>query len=436
MKINRKTGILVSILIAVSVGACDDILTVSDPQAYTSEDLDFALPAIANGVEGTVHEVFDNFVIYQALLADVYQHTGTWSGYDETDHGRFQYGTSPLDGTHNSWRRSRWFANDAADRITRVMEGAAATDPMIAQVKMSEALADLMIGMTFCESPLVASGPVATDMANLEQAVVNFGEAISAAKAANNSEYEYASIAGLAEAHLLLGNYASAAAEAAKIAAGFSYDAVYNEEDYNAIVLLGTKGFNEAAGLMYKWWPKIDQTTTQSSYMRDPLTDEYDPRMPVYFDGEIATDNETPHYSQYKYTLENADVPFLHSDGMRLIEAEAKYRTGDYAGMTTILNTLRAAVGMSAFATPTDDATAQSYLLNERFAEHFMEGRRRNDLHRFGLMKSVFAALNGGAGDSERPASGRPTKFSMTDTEPTYNANINNDLTQRCLPKT
>ena len=436
MKINRKTGILVSILIAVSVGACDDILTVSDPQAYTSEDLDFALPAIANGVEGTVHEVFDNFVIYQALLADVYQHTGTWSGYDETDHGRFQYGTSPLDGTHNSWLRSRWFANDAADRITRVMEGAAATDPMIAQVKMSEALADLMIGMTFCESPLVASGPVATDMANLEQAVVNFGQAISAAKAANNSEYEYASIAGLAEAHLLLGNYASAAAEAAKIPAGFSYDAVYNEEDYNAIVLLGTKGFNEAAGLMYKWWPKIDQTTTQSSYMRDPLTDEYDPRMPVYLDGEIATDNETPHYSQYKYTLENADVPFLHSDGMRLIEAEAKYRTGDYAGMTTILNALRAAVGMSAFATPTDDATAQSYLLNERFAEHFMEGRRRNDLHRFGLMKSVFAALNGGAGDSERPASGRPTKFSMTDTEPTYNANINNDLTQRCLPKT
>ena len=44
-----------------------------------------------------------------------------------------------MDGTHNSWLRARWFANDAADRITRVMEGAAATDPMIAQVKMSEA---------------------------------------------------------------------------------------------------------------------------------------------------------------------------------------------------------------------------------------------------------------------------------------------------------
>ena len=117
MRINRKGGILGSILIAVSMGACDDILTVSDPQAYTSADLDFALPAIANGVEGTVHEVMDNFVVYQSLLGDVYQHTGTWSGYDETDHGRFQYGTSAMDGTHNSWLRARWFANDAADRI-------------------------------------------------------------------------------------------------------------------------------------------------------------------------------------------------------------------------------------------------------------------------------------------------------------------------------
>ena len=170
--------------------------------------------------------------------ADVYQHTGTWSGYDETDHGRFQYGTSAMDGTHNSWLRARWFANDAADRITRVMEGAAATDPMIAQVKMSEAMADLMIGMTFCESPLVASGPTATDTQNLEQAVANFGEAIAAAKAANNSEFELASVAGLAQAHLLLGNYASAAAEAAKIPAGFSYDAVFNEEDRNWVVLV------------------------------------------------------------------------------------------------------------------------------------------------------------------------------------------------------
>ena len=432
MRINKKSGILGAILIAVSVGACDDLLTVQDPQAYTSSDLDQALPAIANGVEGTIHEVMDNFVVYQSLLADVYQHTGTWSGYDETDHGRFQYGTSPMDGTHNSWLRGRWFAQDAAERISRVLEGAASNDPKMAQVKMSGAMADLMIGMTFCESPLTASGATATDMQNLEQAVTKFAGAIAAAEAANNSEYKYASIAGLAEAHLLLGNYSQAAAEASKIPAGFSYDAVFNEEDRNWVVLVTTKGFNEAAGLMYKWWPKIDKTTTQNTHIRDPLTDEYDPRMPAYFDGEVATDNETPHYSQYKYALENADIPMLHSDGMKLIIAESKYRSGDYSGMTTILNELRAAVGLTAFAVPTDDATAQEYLLNERFAEHFMEGRRRNDLHRFGLMKSVFAAMN----DSERPASGRPTKFSMTDSEPTYNANIANDLTQRCLPKT
>ncbi|GIS80202.1 MAG: hypothetical protein CM1200mP14_17680 [Gammaproteobacteria bacterium] len=68
---------------------------------------------------------------------------------------------------------------------------------------------------------------------------------------------------------------------------------------------------------------KIDRPPHSLLYA-DPLTDEPDPRMPVYFDGKVAPDNETPHYSQYKYALENADIPMLHSDGMRLFEAEAK----------------------------------------------------------------------------------------------------------------
>jgi hypothetical protein len=38
--------------------------------------------------------------------------------------------------------------------------------------------------------------------------------------------------------------------------------------------------------------------------------------------------------------------------------------------------------------------------------------------------------------DAERPATGRPTKFSMTDTEALNNPNIADDLQQRCLPKT
>jgi hypothetical protein len=223
-------------LIALALGACDDLLTVSDPQRYTASDLGNALPAVANGVEGALHEVMDTYVVYQSLLSDVYQHTGTWSGYDETDHSRFQYGTSQMDGTHNAWLRAQWFAVSAEDRITRVLEGAAANDPMMAQVHMSAGLTDLYIGMAVCESPIEASGAAMSDQQVLQSAVEKLTRAMATAQAAGTPEYGYAAQAGRARAKLLLGDYAGAAADAAAIPDGFSYDAVFNQQSSNWVV--------------------------------------------------------------------------------------------------------------------------------------------------------------------------------------------------------
>ena len=228
---------------------------------------------------------------------------------------------------------------------------------------------------------------------------------------------------------MLLGNDAAAAADAAGVPAGFSYDAIFNVQSTNSVVVLTTKTFNEAAGLMYTWWPQIDEAAT-SGFMRDPWTDAPDPRMPVFFDGEVATDNETPHYSQWKYSRDTDDIPMVHSDAMQLIQAEVLANAGDYPEATAILNDLRDAVGLDPLADATNAAEMQEYLLSERFAELFMEGMRVVDLHRFGLVDDIFTPL----ADTERPGTGRPTQFSMTDSEATHNALIDNDLLQRCLP--
>jgi hypothetical protein len=45
-------------------------------------------------------------------------------------------------------------------------------------------------------------------------------------------------------------------------------------------------------------------------------------------------------------------------------------------------------------------------------------------------MRQVFDELN----DPDRLGAGRPTKWPMTATEALYNPNMNDDLTQRCLP--
>jgi len=127
----------------------------------------------------------------------------------------------------------------------------------------------------------------------------------------------------------------------------------------------------------------------------------------VFHAGELGDDMETPYYSQWKYDALDDDIPIVHSDLMRLIVAEARGRAGDYAGATVILNELRASVGLPGHATPADDAAMAELVLWERFAELFMEGQRLVDLHRFGLMRDVFEALE----DPARPGDGRPSKW-------------------------
>jgi hypothetical protein len=428
MKGMRRVIAAGALMLALS--ACGDLLSVSDPQRYTASDLDQALPAVANGVEGALHEVMDSYVIYQSLLSDVYQHTGTWSGYDEVDHGRFQYGTSAMDGTHNAWLRARWFAEDAEERFIRVLEGAAGSDPMMAQVHLTGAMTDLYIGMAYCESPAVPSGPAVSDMVILEQSITKFTRAIATAGSAGTPLFANAALAGRARANLLVGNYSAAMSDAMGVPPGFSYDAIFNVQSNNSIVQLTTKNFNEAGGLMYVWWDQID-ISDDDGFMRDPWTNEPDPRISVFFDGEVATDNETPHYSQWKYHNLSDDIPMVHSDGMQLIMAEVAMINNDDAGAMAIFNTLRANVGLSPLPALAGGVTMQDYLLSERFAEFFMEGIRMVDLRRFGLVDDIFGPL----ADGERPGTGRPTQFSMTDTEPTFNNSIADDLSQRCLPK-
>jgi hypothetical protein len=108
MKITNKLIFLTSLLAFL---ACDDdLLTVQDPARYTSPDLDGALDAVANGVEGDLYATHDGFVAYSALASDEYQHTGTWAGWDDVDHGRFKFGTAATDGIMNGYLRTRWFA--------------------------------------------------------------------------------------------------------------------------------------------------------------------------------------------------------------------------------------------------------------------------------------------------------------------------------------
>ena len=118
MEIKKFGRVLALGAVLGSLAGCDNLLDVSDPSAFTDGDLDQALKAVAVGVEGELHANVDNIIIGNAILSDVWQHTGTWSGYDDMDHGRTEWERNSNSGS--GLLRVRFSADDANARFDRL----------------------------------------------------------------------------------------------------------------------------------------------------------------------------------------------------------------------------------------------------------------------------------------------------------------------------
>lgn len=419
-------------LLLMGTTACEGMLEVSDPQRYTSEDLDNSLQAVTDGVEGDLYSAHDNVVVHASLASDELQHSGTWTDWDDSDHGRWRYDLAS--GSNTGYLRARWFARDAEERLVRVYEEQGLGDPMksklMAQVKTVEAWSDLLNAEIFCESPAEASGPAITDQELMAIALTELTEAMGIAQTAGATNYYNWALGGRARANLWLGNYDAALADAKAMPDDFEHFSQYsiNGSD-NWIVTVSTYGENNAGSVREKWWPMVD---TVAEMLKDPYTGELDPRVPIHYNpGDKGVDGITDFYSQWKYQDRGSDIPLTHKGEMKLIEAEVYWRKNDLANAMAALNWLRTRAGLTPHSTspmPSADKVFE-YFMHEMFAELFMEGRRFGYLHRLQQVEEVFGALN----DPERPLP-RPTKFPLTSAEARYNSQIADNVNERCLP--
>lgn len=422
------------VAMGVVLAACDDILSVSDPQRYTSDDLDQALEAVAAGVEGDMHFAIDQWVIHTSLSSDIYRHTGTWAGYEEFDVGTFAYGNSggsntPLD----RLLRARWAAMDAKQRFERVLDNPTSS-PLYTQVQVVEGIAQVLLGQSWCEAPAEPLGPAVSDRELLESAVQKLTAGESLAQGIQSAQWLNTARAARARAHLLLGNYSQAEADAASVPDGFMYAAKHSTNSgrqNNSVVSLTTTGENRAAGIRERWWSMVD---TDAHLLRDPWTNELDPRVPIRFTGELGVNGFTDHFSQWKYRNRGDDIPIFHTGEMRLIQAEVRWREADLQGAMDLMNAVRSVAGLSPLPDTDDAAVVQEYLLHERFAELFMEGQRMSDLERFGLFSRI-EVTRGEAPADNLFGTNRPVKFPLSRSEAINNPQIEDNAAARCLPR-
>src|SRR3954468_21245052 len=135
---------------ATTTIACKDFLKVEDPGRFTNEALESptVLTAVANGVEGQFQQIFDDFVVFTGLNSDELINSSTWIEWADVStgavRGDWPTATPGWSVAQDELLRTRYSAQAAADRLTRVLGADAANkSPLMAQVKVYEAWADL-----------------------------------------------------------------------------------------------------------------------------------------------------------------------------------------------------------------------------------------------------------------------------------------------------
>ena len=424
---NRSAQLLLGIVLVGGIAACDlnDVLQVSDPSRYTDEGLDDpnALPAVANGVEGQLHFAMANIVIHTGLLSDELMHTGTWSGYEDSDQGRHRPPPGPgtaiasTGGNQNpgGLMSTRTAAQKAVERFQRVKQANPNFDigRFMSQVTATEGWASLLIAQVECEGIATPGGPAVPDTDMYAAAITALTNAISVAQAAGQTTYVNFARAGRARAYLMTGKYDEALADAQQIPKGFQYNAKYSESsNSNSLVTLNHYTENKAAGLDARRWSQVDTTGAKDAFI-DPSSGLPDPRVQIVLrvGNRLGVDGKTRFYSQNKYSARGDDIPMTHWREMRLIEAEVYWKKGDFATAIARINEVRTDVGLPNLTNPGTSQGVRDLLLDERFATLFLEGQRANDLYRFNLFPSVIGT-------------GYNTKFPMNGTEVINNALI------------
>ena len=417
--------------ILLAVACSSSLLDVSNPQAFGDAALNNSviLKTVTDGAEGVLHFAYDDFIQVTELNSDEIMSTSTWIDWEDISFGRLRANwatggsySDPMD----QLLRARFAAQSAQARVATVLGAAAKTSALNAQVLAVDAIADLLLGMGWCEAPLTPNAVRSPDSDLIKQSITKFTTSLAAAQsitgdAAGQAKWTNVSYAGRARANLLAGNYAAAAADAAQIPAGWQYDAVYAEGAGSTQSTVGNQfnqNRNRSGGLRDILQPRvhvIDSTASLEAY----LVDWYDPtkddkRMAIMRTAkQLGVNNRSAYYGITKYASRSAPIRMFSKIEATLIQAEVAMRNSDFAGEATLLNSLRtrAAVNLPAIAVPSSATVAQTALVNERMAELFVEGHRQHDLYRFNMVTAVLGA-------------GRATKLPLSRTEILANTNM------------
>ncbi len=367
--------------LAAAAAACDFEVTNPGPtvDSYLSDTL--ALSAQVNGAGYALGDGMNYLVMQGAVAARELFPTGQ-SGQFGIEPGNWvgSLVTEEQGDPWNNLQRARWLGDQAVARVRAVLGDAAfAKSPVAAQALVWRGFAYRVLGESMCVA-VVDRGAPEPPAANLARAESTFTAAIAVATAANDPALANAAYAGRAQARMLLGNWADAVADAARVPTGFAYVMPYfanvDEYGYNRTMWSSAaESFYRAHSVWGTWYAAYHDATQdpRAKYEKSALTGS----------GAFPPVGKVPWWPQMKYATRTSGVRLGSGREMRLVEAEAALRGGDVAAAARKIAEVRAAAGAPAVAAPATAADAWTLLKRERGIELWLEGRRLADFRRW-----------------------------------------------------
>jgi hypothetical protein len=384
---NRRASALrtasVAAAIALGVSACDGLLKVSNPVSVEEGQLEN--PALQdfliNGVIGEFQFAYTNYAFFSGVLADEVFTDHPNVNFREFSLHRFTDLNTTNELVYAALQQARQSADDAADRLKRLLGPDAESSLNVARALIYGGYAYVLLGEGFCEAPVNLSAPLSPSEL-LSRAVARFDEGIAVATAAAEgtdlaAAQDLVSLAHVGAARASLRNNDPTRARAHAVLVPDSYErwAYYsaNSVRENNAVQLAVRFNQPWLGMQRPFRDLRDARVPQPAVARRSLVGNpiFPPLTPSMYSGWTAT-GPAPAIDPATH------VRFASGLEARYIVIEAD---GPTAEMLAFVNARRV-VGGTPPVNLTGPALVEEFQ-RQRALDFYLTGQRLGDLRRY-----------------------------------------------------
>lgn len=374
MRAGRGMSLTVAFAAVIATAACDGLLDVDNESEILDQDLNTpqAIGPVVAGVAGDFGVMYSQTASTVAIAAFELWHTGSFPSSRQTDDGFLRRPSADGNTGYNSLARGYWVSQDAQRRIREAYPDADSRVEL-AQVLVWGGYTLHFLADNWCEATFNGGPPVPPDEVR-RMAEQDFTKAIEVATAAKSDPWRLRAIAGRARARLFLNNPSGAIADARQIQQGFTFNFTYSNNsarEYNYYAGFTRDKYRREAGIAPRFFE-------DDRYWNDPRT-----KMKSWGLNAVGPDAIRRWVEQEKYVERESDMLVSSWQEVRLIEAEAEIRLGNFGRAVELINQVRAAAPLPPYTGSLTEAEVIAQLRYERSAELWLQGQALFDLRRF-----------------------------------------------------